>query len=428
MSRGALRRYFDGIAFKRLVAVDTVQGGSRQHEVGGRNSFNRLLGTGANRSRKDGNGIPVRYVYVTDDPEETLRVEGDVSWYDARHRDPKRGPEWRLYYPGNDVTRRMAEGDLFLVARKPDGSLLIVVAPAGSSVERQLQWLFGFDAQAAIGTLLGGEIGGADLDFQSRSLLEDLEIEVAPDATGFLEEMLRRFGPEFPPTAAFSAFAREILPEVDPVADPDGALLAWFEQEDLLFRELEEHIVARRIEAGFQLNGQTDVAGFVRYSLSVNNRRKSRAGYAFAHHVAEVFSRCGLRFEAEVVTEQKKRLDFMLPNGTAYHDPSFPRDLLTALGVKTTCKDRWRQVLSEAARLPHKHLLTLETRISAAQLDEMTAAQLRLVIPLARHWDFGAMPSAAQPMSVAAFVAEARARQVRAEGDQRRRSLGAVPT
>ena len=25
------------------------------------------------------------------------------------------------------------------------------------------------------------------------------------------------------------------------------------------------------------------------------------------------------------------------------------------LGVKTTCKDRWRQVLSEADRIPQKH-------------------------------------------------------------------------
>lgn len=411
MSRGALRRYFTGIAFKRLMAVDTVQGASRQHEVGGRNSFNRLLGTDGNRSRKDGNGIPVRYVYVSDDPEETLRVEGDISWYDARHRDPKRGPEWRLYYPGNDVTRRMVEGDLFLVARKPDDSLLIVVAQAGSSVERQLQWLFGFDAQAAIGTLLAGEMGGADLDFQSRSLLEDLGIEVTPDATGYLDEMLKRFGGAFPSTAVFSAFARGILREVDPVRDPDGALLAWFEQEDLLFRELEEHIVARRIEQGFAVDGQTDVAGFVRYSLSVNNRRKSRAGYAFAHHIAEVFTRCGLAFEAEVVTEQKKRLDFMLPDGWAYHDPLVPRDRVTALGAKTTCKDRWRQVLSEAALLPEKYLLTLETRISSAQLEEMAAARLRLVIPRARHWDFGDVAVGSEPMAVAEFIGMARARE-----------------
>ena len=35
--------------------------------------------------------------------------------------------------------------------------------------------------------------------------------------------------------------------------------------------------------------------------------------------------------------------------------------------VKSTCKDRWRQVLSEADRIPNKHLFTLEAAISENQ-------------------------------------------------------------
>jgi hypothetical protein len=51
------------------------------------------------------------------------------------------------------------------------------------------------------------------------------------------------------------------------------------------------------------------------------------------------------------------------------------------LGVKSTCKDRWRQVLSEAARIDRKHLLTLETSISTNQTNEMRANKLQLVVP-----------------------------------------------
>lgn len=51
------------------------------------------------------------------------------------------------------------------------------------------------------------------------------------------------------------------------------------------------------------------------------------------------------------------------------------------LGVKSTCKDRWRQVLSEANRIDNKHLLTLEPGISQNQTNEMQANNLRLVIP-----------------------------------------------
>ena len=55
------------------------------------------------------------------------------------------------------------------------------------------------------------------------------------------------------------------------------------------------------------------------------------------------------------------------------------------LGSKSTCKDRWRQVLAEADRIGHKHLLTLEPAISVNQTDEMQAHNLQLVIPEAIH-------------------------------------------
>lgn len=58
------------------------------------------------------------------------------------------------------------------------------------------------------------------------------------------------------------------------------------------------------------------------------------------------------------------------------------------LGVKSTCKDRWRQVLSEADRIEKKHLLTLEAAISTNQTDEMKSKQLQLVVPEKIHKSF----------------------------------------
>ena len=55
------------------------------------------------------------------------------------------------------------------------------------------------------------------------------------------------------------------------------------------------------------------------------------------------------------------------------------------LASKSTLKDRWRQVLTEAARIPSKHLLTLEPAISEHQTDQMRAAQLQLVLPARLH-------------------------------------------
>lgn len=55
------------------------------------------------------------------------------------------------------------------------------------------------------------------------------------------------------------------------------------------------------------------------------------------------------------------------------HDNEFSTDYIISLAAKTTCKDRWRQVLNEADRLRDnpKYLCTLQQGISEAHMDEM---------------------------------------------------------
>lgn len=58
------------------------------------------------------------------------------------------------------------------------------------------------------------------------------------------------------------------------------------------------------------------------------------------------------------------------------------------LGVKTSLKDRWRQVLSEANRIKSKHLLTIEPGISYNQTLEIRDSNLQLVVPKGLHQTF----------------------------------------
>jgi len=97
--------------------------------------------------------------------------------------------------------------------------------------------------------------------------------------------------------------------------------------------------------------------------------------------LARIFTCADLRFEAQVVTEDNKKPDFIFPGGREYHDKSFPKDKLVCLGAKTTCKDRWRQVLNEADNVPVKHLFTLQQGISRNQLSEMYHENVCLVVP-----------------------------------------------
>lgn len=80
------------------------------------------------------------------------------------------------------------------------------------------------------------------------------------------------------------------------------------------------------------------------------------------------------------------------------------------LGAKSTCKDRWRQVLAEANRIPNKHLITLEAAISTNQTDEMQANSLHLVLPRSLHSTY---TEAQQTwlMDLANFVSIVRERQ-----------------
>jgi hypothetical protein len=196
---------------------------------------------------------------------------------------------------------------------------------------------------------------------------------------------LEEFGEIFPATAEFSRLARGSLPNVDPRENADEVLMAWIEREELLFRRLERHVVAARLRAGFVMDTVPDVDGFIAFSLSVQNRRKSRAGRSLEHHVAALLTARGLKFERGGETEHKNRPDFLFPGSEAYRDPKFDAARLTMLGSKSSCKDRWRQVLSEAEKIPQKHLLTLEPGISENQTDEMKAKQLQLVLPASLH-------------------------------------------
>ena len=64
------------------------------------------------------------------------------------------------------------------------------------------------------------------------------------------------------------------------------------------------------------------------------------------------------------------------------------------LGSKSTCKDRWRQILSEADRIETKHLLTLESAISENQTREMDAQKVRLILPAALHQTYNKLQQA----------------------------------
>ncbi len=380
MKKGFLSDYFVGVAVKRLSMVETTPTGSHQHEFNGSRALRDLFGD------DDRKNLPTRFIWLGAE-QEGVTAESTISWYDARRKHPTR-TEYRLYYYTNEVTALMEAGDSFFLALRSDGTAMAIVTPADSTVQNQLLWLFGVEEQPEFEFAAHEITTGHDseLDFTVRYILDELGIEPEEPEADRLDGLIQRFGMTFPTTKEFSLLARNSLPEIVPgTDDADSVLMAWLEREEALFRRLERYIVSERLQNGFVEEGSADVDGFLSFSLSVQNRRKARAGQSLENHLEALFTAKGINYSRGALTENRNKPDFLFPSAAHYHDAEFPADRLTMLGAKSTLKDRWRQVLAEASRIGHKHLLTLEPAISEHQTDQMRAADLQLVLPSRLH-------------------------------------------
>ncbi|MBR1550833.1 MAG: restriction endonuclease [Muribaculaceae bacterium] len=213
--------------------------------------------------------------------------------------------------------------------------------------------------------------------------LIDVSGTVEPDEqiAQLLKDFVNRFN-KFPETKQMAQGARDCynnaynITKSSLMLNPDEILLNWVDTEYRLFKCMEEKIYADVISRPFE-----SIDSFVQMANEVLNRRKSRAGKSLEHHLANIFTNNSLIFEEQAVTEDNKKPDFLFPNAACYHNLQFPADDLIVLGAKTTCKDRWRQVLTEADRIEVKYLFTLQQGISKNQLKEMHDSRLTLVVP-----------------------------------------------
>lgn len=199
-----------------------------------------------------------------------------------------------------------------------------------------------------------------------------------------IQDFIQNLQSEFPTSEEMSEEARILTYAINLRSgqlirtNPDKLLLEWTDEEYRLFRAIERSRYGDIVAHGF-----ASVDEFVMMANKVLNRRKSRAGKSLEHHLAAIFDGNDIRYTAQAVTEENKRPDFIFPSEEDYHNAEFSIEKLCSLAAKTTCKDRWRQVLNEADRFKdrNKYLCTMQQGISAAQMDEMAAEKVVLVVP-----------------------------------------------
>ncbi len=253
-------------------------------------------------------------------------------------------------------------GDLFVLVKQAEENYSAYVLSTEDEMEEFLS-AFGMSA-ADTGRLIERDdlTGESNVDLSIDAFIQTLE-------------------EDFPASTVMSKAARDIFHHIYDheeriITKPDDVIIDWTEMEYRLFRRLEFRKYGEIIQSGF-----TDLESFINMANTVLNRRKSRAGKSLENHLSAIFTGNSLFFEEQVVTEGNKKPDFIFPGSGAYHDMSFRNEKLIFLGAKTTCKDRWRQVINEANRIPKKHLFTLQQGISAKQLIEMNDEGITLVVP-----------------------------------------------
>lgn len=218
---------------------------------------------------------------------------------------------------------------------------------------------------------------------ETNSLIDTGKVSLETQEKLAIQEFIDGLDVDFPASDVMSAAARSIEEKtynhIEYIhTNPDAKIISWTNMEYTLFRALEYARYGEIITKGFR-----SVDEFVRVANVVLNRRKSRAGKSLEHHLSAIFDGNGIEYSSQAITEVNKKPDFLFPSQEAYHDYDFPTDRIISLAAKTTCKDRWRQVLNEADRLKDKpkYLCTLQQGISGAQMDEMQAENVILVVP-----------------------------------------------
>jgi len=356
---------------KRLTANDTQANGSHQAGPHVRKEFLfQLFPTIARREIKNPD---VRFVLHVDSHADSREVRA-VYYNNKFHDNPKTGRnEARITGFGGSASA--------LLDAESTGAIAVLafgIGDDGAATECHV-WVCRHETEEEIVEDRVGPVEPGKAIIWPPAQLS-LPTGPAPRTSCYLDdgEIPAAWLTKFPTGLQLVAKSIEMRP--DTALNPDQRLLRRRSCEYEIFLSVERAVEMPNIQGGF---GTID--DFVARAQSILQRRKSRAGRSLELHIRQIFIEERLEenehFSAQPESEPNKRPDFIFPSEAAYKDASFPVDKLRMLAVKTTCKDRWRQIVKEADRIDEKHLLTLQEGVSENQFKEMVDAKVRLVVP-----------------------------------------------
>jgi hypothetical protein len=303
--------------------------------------------------------------------------------YDARENNPSRSAEWRLYYATDVITGAAGAGDLLVLYRHGD-TLRAVIARGGTRAEVDLLHALDLGDDAVRERFRYLDVPVPD-EHDASLVAGQLTLADAPVTSEYHvtdHALFRRASREggVPPTGEMAAAAADIVRRRGIVtSDPDQYLTAALAAETELYFAIEDDVHQARYDALAATS--PNLADIMDFAMSVQQSRRSRRGQSLQNHFTTLLNDRGIPFTAQCETEPGERPDFVVPGCGEYHDPGFPPERLRMVACKSTAKERWRQVLNEAARIPDKCLLTVDTELTAQVIGAMVAARVQPYVP-----------------------------------------------
>jgi hypothetical protein len=308
-------------------------------------------------------------------------TESCVTWYGKETRS-----EYRLTRFGRDFPYFRADrvGDLLVIVPVDLTHFLAFVFESAEEIA---------DIKAALGVETFGSWAVYEGEFTNQTL-ESEDDCLAERWRGFVSGLAG-----FPTGDELSKRTLDGILQCSPSfagASSDQRLLELLRREYDLYRMVESRLCFPIVTKPFN-----SIDDFLTTASSIMNRRKSRAGRSMENHVAYLLKEA--RIPHEVRPPIDGLPDIIIPSKAAYDNPRYPTRRLFMLGVKTTCKDRWRQVTREASRVDTKHLITIQEGVSEAQIAEMRRHQVALVVPKKLHAQYPAA-TRRQLMDIEGFI------------------------
>jgi hypothetical protein len=361
-----------------IVPVEVDPTRSHQHEFhAGRLRVGLGFGNKPVRGR-------LRLLVYRDEHSEPRVVEDEFTLYDARAGNPRRS-EWHLYYRSAALAELSQPGDLLVLYRPFDGPDLhgVVVAADTARADILLDSLMLRDDAVLREFRLIAEPEPTPAAHQLGVTLSADETRVPAREYPVAEHALvRRAVAEArtPATRTMAEAAAGLIPADAARSDPDRYLAEALDAETALYFAIENALNRARLDELQQVDAP--VSSYLEWAMGIHQARRSRRGQSLQLHFEALLKVAHIPYSAQCRTEPGEVPDFVVPGCAEYHDADFRADRLRMVACKSTSKERWRQILNEAERVPEKYLLTLDPGLSLSTLEQMLAASVRPFLPV----------------------------------------------